>query len=75
MANPTEADIEATMLQIAADGVASTSFSAGSSSQSAQSLESLIAYDRYRAAKRARQRRAFGIVFRQIVPPGSVNDT
>ena len=74
MTTPVQADIETTLIELAAGGVSSTSFGAGSSSQSAMSIDDLIKADRYLSSKKARQRRACGMTFRQIVPPGAVND-
>lgn len=60
------------MKQSAADGVSSTSFSAGSSSQSAMSIRDQIEAIRFLEERAAQDRNHGGITFRQIVPPGAV---
>ncbi len=65
-------DITNTIEQLAADGIASTSFSSGSSSQSVKSISELIEADRYLKGERAKSYNHGGIMFRQIQPPGAV---
>ena len=64
--------IEDTIQKLAEDGIASTSFSSGSSSQSAKSISELIEARRFLAGETAKARNHGGIMFRQIVPPGAV---
>jgi hypothetical protein len=65
-------DITNTIEQLAADGIASASFSSGSSSQSVKSISELIEADRYLKGERAKDYNHGGIMFRQIQPPGAV---
>ena len=64
--------IETTIRQFAEDGISSSSFSSGSSSQSARSISELIEARRFLAGETAKARNHGGIVFRQIKPPGAV---
>jgi len=70
----TQADVETTLTELAAGGVQSTSFGAGTSSQSAMSVGDLMKVDSYLLAKAAQRKRHGGLMFRQIVPPGAIND-
>jgi len=67
-------EIQDTIEELAVDGFASTSASQGSVSQSAKSISELIEADRYLKGERAKRNRrpGGGIVFSQIVPPGSI---
>jgi len=64
--------INDTIQELAEAGVASSSFSSGSSSQSAKSISELIEARRFLAGETAKARNHGGIVFRQIKPPGAV---
>lgn len=64
--------VAGTIEELAKDGFASTSFSQGSASQSAKSISELIEADRYLKGEKAKRRAGGGIMFRQIVPPGSI---
>ena len=64
--------IEETIQKLAEDGIASSAFSSGSSSQSAKSISELIEARRFLAGETAKARNHGGLMFRQITPPGAV---
>jgi hypothetical protein len=65
-------EITDTIEQLAKDGIASASFSSGSSSQSAKSISELIEADRYLKGEKAKGQNHGGMMFRQIQPPGAL---
>lgn len=66
--------IQTAMTQAAEDGVTSTSFSAGSSSQSQMSAREQIEVINFLRANTAQSRNHRGIGYQQIQPAGARND-
>lgn len=71
----TAEEILEAMRASAADGVASSAFSAGSSSQSSMSVQDQIAAYRFAKEVGAKSSNHGGIMFRQFIPPGARNDS
>jgi len=64
-----QSDIEKLMIESASE---SSSFSVDGTSSTARSLTELIALDKYLTAKASMRGPGAGVIFRQIIPPGSV---